>query len=81
MSNSLDKTKFIQQFEAIVKAIKGNKAKVEARQVEEGRKRVRLIGQLKELMDHQRRYVAVVKQFKIEVKRNETLLAQLKSIT
>lgn len=78
MSN--DKSSFIQQFEYIVAAIKKNKAKVEARRDEERRKRDNLSKQLLDLIEQQRQYVAVVRQLKIEVKRNEALLAQLRAI-
>ncbi|KAL0280264.1 UNVERIFIED_CONTAM: hypothetical protein PYX00_001608 [Menopon gallinae] len=75
MSNSIDKEDFMRQFESIVAAIKQNKQKVEKRRTEERNRRDKLCKQLLDLVEQQRNYVCIVKQLRIECKRNEELLA------
>lgn len=75
MSNSIDKEDFMHQFESIVAAIKQNKQKVEKRRTEERNRRDKLCKQLLDLVEQQRNYVCIVKQLRIECKRNEELLA------
>ena len=78
MSNSIDKEDFMQQFESIVAAIKQNKLKVEKRRAEERSHRDKLSQQLLDLVELQRNYVNVVKQLRIECKKNEELLAKFR---
>lgn len=78
MSNSIDKEDFMRQFDSIVTAIKQNKQKVEKRRGEERNRRDKLSKQLLDLVEQQRNYVNIVKQFRIECKKNEELLARFR---
>lgn len=78
MSNSIDKEEFMRQFESIVMAIKQNKQKVEKRRSEERSRRDKLSQQLLDLVEQQRNYVNIVKQLRIECKKNEELLARFR---
>lgn len=78
MTNAIDKEEFMKQFESAVAAIKQNKQKAEKRRSEERNRRDKLSKQLLDLVEQQRNYVAIVKQLRIECKKNEELLAHFR---
>ncbi|BET00461.1 Coiled-coil domain-containing protein (DUF2037) [Nesidiocoris tenuis] len=71
---------FIKQFETIIDGVKHNKLKVESKRNEERDLRDRLRFQLSALVDQQRQYSLLLKQFTLECEKNQELLALLKSI-
>uniref|UniRef100_T1HMH9 Coiled-coil domain-containing protein 93 n=1 Tax=Rhodnius prolixus TaxID=13249 RepID=T1HMH9_RHOPR len=75
------KDEFICQLENIIDGIKHNKLKVEQRRNEERDLKEKLKGQLSSLIDQQRQYASLLKQFTDECQLNQNLLAQVKNAT
>ena len=80
MVSHMGKDQFLQQFKVIIEGIKRSKSKVEKRCLEEKNQRKVLNGQLMSSIEQQRKYFTAVRQLKIECRKNEMLLAQIKSV-
>lgn len=80
MLNVHAKEQFVKQFEDIVDGVKQTKNKVKAKCEEEKSKRDALNTQLLQLIEHQRKYAATLKQFTKECERNELLMRELKRL-
>ncbi|KAK9500420.1 hypothetical protein O3M35_001690 [Rhynocoris fuscipes] len=72
------KEEFIRQLENIIDGIKHNKLKVEQRRNEERELKEKLKSQLSSLIDQQRQYASLLKQFTDECQNNQNLLADVK---
>ncbi|XP_014288769.1 coiled-coil domain-containing protein 93 isoform X2 [Halyomorpha halys] len=73
------KEEFINKFETLVDGIKQNKAKVETKRNEERDAKDRLRSQLFSMIEQQRQYASLLKQFREECEVNETLLTRMKA--
>lgn len=80
MSNIQSREQFLQQLETILDGVKQTKTKVKNKCDDEKAKRDGLNGQLLCLVEQQRKYAAVVKQYSIECQKNEDLIIRLKSL-
>lgn len=73
------KEEFINKFETLVDGIKQNKAKVESKRNEERDAKDRLRSQLFGMIEQQRQYASLLKQFREECEVNESLLTRMKA--
>lgn len=80
MSNMHAKEQFVLQLEQIVDGIGQTKLKIKNKLEGEKAKRDELNGQLTGLVEQQRKYAVVLKQFTKDCERNEHLLKQLKAL-
>lgn len=80
MSNMHAKEQFVLQLEQIVDGIGQTKLKIKNKLDGEKAKRDELNGQLSGLVEQQRKYAVVLKQFTKDCERNEHLLKQLKAL-
>lgn len=80
MSNMHAKEQFVLQLEQIVDGIGQTKLKIKNKLEGEKAKRDELNGQLSGLVEQQRKYAVVLKQFTKDCERNEHLLKQLKAL-
>lgn len=74
------KEQFVLQLEQIVDGIGQTKLKIKNKLEGEKAKRDELNGQLTGLVEQQRKYAVVLKQFTKDCERNEHLLKQLKAL-
>ncbi|XP_034935084.1 coiled-coil domain-containing protein 93 [Chelonus insularis] len=79
MTSVSGKEEFLKQFETISLGVKRNKKKLEEKYAEEKNKTYLLNKQLAMITEQQRKYVTAVKQLTIECRRNEALLARLRT--
>ncbi|KAG4076761.1 hypothetical protein HA402_009107 [Bradysia odoriphaga] len=80
MANPQSKEQFVTQLETIVDGVKQTKIKVKNKFEDERAKRDGLNSQLMCLIEQQRKYATVVKQFTNECQRNEHMTQQLKAL-
>lgn len=80
MLNLHAKDQFVKQLEDIVDGVKQMKNKVKLKCEEEKIKRDVLNAQLLQLVEQQRKYVAIMKQFIKECERNENLMREWKNL-
>ncbi|KAL3284946.1 hypothetical protein HHI36_019077 [Cryptolaemus montrouzieri] len=71
------KEEFLQQFMNILEGVKQSKSKLDKRLLEEKSKRDELSQTLHGLVEMNRKYVAAVKQLKLECQKSEVLLAEI----
>lgn len=79
LHSSHAKEEFINKFEMLVDGIKQNKAKVEMKRNEDRDLKDRLRSQLFGLIEQQRQYASLLKQFREECEVNESLLGRMKA--
>lgn len=80
MSNMHAKEQFVLQLEQIVDGVGQTKLKIKNKLETEKTKRDELNAQLSALIDQQRKYAVVLKQFTKDCERNEHLLKQLAAL-
>lgn len=80
MANPQSKEQFVTQLDAIVDGVKQTKIKVKNKFEDEKAKRDGFNSQLMCLIEQQRKYATIVKQFTMECQRNEKMIQQLKAL-
>lgn len=80
MSNMHAKEQFVLQLEQIVDGVGQTKLKIKNRLETEKSKRDELNAQLSTLVEQQRKYTVVLKQFTKDCERNEHLVKELKAL-
>ncbi|KAM9302474.1 coiled-coil domain-containing protein 93 [Gastrophryne carolinensis] len=78
MASSGTREQFLRQMEQIVDGIRQNRNKMEKKKQENKMRRDQLNDQYLDLLDKQRLYFKIVKEFKEECRKNEVLLSKLK---
>lgn len=78
MASVANKEQFLKQFESIVAGVNSNKNKLEKKKQEEKMRRDQLNDKYLDLIENQRLYFKVVKDFKEECRKNEILISKLK---
>ncbi|XP_053553988.1 coiled-coil domain-containing protein 93 isoform X2 [Bombina bombina] len=79
MASSSTREQFLRQMEQIVDGIKQSRNKMEKKKQENKMRRDQLNDDYLDLLEKQRLYFKTVKEFKEECRKNETLLAKMKS--
>lgn len=80
MSNMHAKEQFVLQLEQIVDGVGQTKLKIKSKLETEKAKRDELNAELSTLVEQQRKYAVVLKQFTKDCERNEHLVKQLKAL-